>query len=134
MDDHEYFTLKAFSSPASHMISAVDLSSKTLLYGYTTDRLTQHTFQHKGQIYSIKFDETQTVVSKEVGFELDFEKVIPDKRLYPERCDFMFCHQLLQRGAHLPFTSFNPEAEPATLICGFTDIQELDQPASAFKR
>lgn len=134
MDHQQYLTLKTVSSPASHMFSALDLTAKTLLYGSTTDGMTHHTFQYAGQLHTIVYDETKTVLSKESGFELEFWKIVPDKRLYPERCDFIFCHQLLQRGISLPFTKFNSEYEPETLLHGLTDIQELDQRASVFKR
>ena len=34
---------------------------------------------------------------------------IPDKRLYPESCDYEFCCLLKERGITLPFTRFDKE-------------------------
>lgn len=44
---------------------------------------------------------------------------VPDKRLYPEACDFEFCRLLKERGISLPFTVFNSE-RVAKDFYGFT--------------
>lgn len=36
---------------------------------------------------------------------------VPDKRLYPERCDYNFCLLLKERGVHLPFTTWTEPIE-----------------------
>ncbi|WP_316207486.1 hypothetical protein [Bradyrhizobium sp. SZCCHNR3118] len=32
--------------------------------------------------------------------------LVPNKRLYPEACDFDFCMKLAALGVHLPFTTY----------------------------
>ena len=51
------------------------------------------------------------------------EDYIPDKRLYPETCDFMFCALLKSAGIYLPFTAFDKN-RPDKKFYGFT-LEEL---------
>lgn len=44
---------------------------------------------------------------------------IPDKRLYPERCDYAFCKLLKRKGLYLPFTAFKDDV-PKLDFYGFT--------------
>jgi hypothetical protein len=34
-------------------------------------------------------------------------EIVPNKRLYPETCDYEFCRLLVQRNQALPFTTYN---------------------------
>ena len=45
----------------------------------------------------------------EVKSNRDF---VPDKRLYPERCDYHFCRALKEKGIDLPFLHWSEEIEP----------------------
>lgn len=47
------------------------------------------------------------------------EYYIPDKRLYPEACDYHFCKLLKDKGVNLPFTSYNERRTKADFY-GFT--------------
>lgn len=44
---------------------------------------------------------------------------IPEKRLYPEICDFNFCEMLKKIGYNLPFTSWN-DVRPVSKFYGLT--------------
>lgn len=44
---------------------------------------------------------------------------LPDKRLYPEACDFRFCEMLKKLGYELRFASWNDE-RPVSKFYGFT--------------
>lgn len=92
---------------------------KTLLYGYDCERNTHHVFQdHSGFIYLYVYrpngNKDETVVRKldlmEDGVKA-LQDIIPDKRLYPQYCDYDFCVYLKERGVHLPFTTYE---EPRT--------------------
>jgi hypothetical protein len=37
---------------------------------------------------------------------MDARALIPNKRLYPEACDFVFCFELAKREIALPFTTY----------------------------
>lgn len=91
--------------------------NRTLLYGYTCERETFHVYLKDQKIYTVVY---KTEYSRgapmpknmrqiEVNSNRDF---VPDKRLYPERCDYHFCRALKERGIDLPFTHWSEEIEP----------------------
>lgn len=84
-----------------------DKSDRTLLYGYTCDRYTWHVYVENQEIITLfyGFGEMKEVYVSEDRY------YVPDKRLYPECCDFEFCALLKERGVHLPFTTFNEDRE-----------------------
>ena len=45
---------------------------------------------------------------------------VPDKRLYPERCDYNFCRLLKEKGIHLPFTTWDDTFAISDTYYGFT--------------
>jgi hypothetical protein len=45
---------------------------------------------------------------------------VPDKRLYPERCEYHFCRMLKEKGVHLPFTTWNDDVDGNCKYYGFT--------------
>jgi hypothetical protein len=47
------------------------------------------------------------------------EDFVPDKRLYPARCDFEFCCALKRLGIDLPFTNFNVNEAAHVLDNGY---------------
>lgn len=101
----------------------VDVSSfaqkdKTLIYGYTLDRHTHHVYAKNGQIFSVIYDYDEKILSRntwkayESIREEDIAHVVPDKRLYPEMCDYLFCDTLEKNlGVYLPFTTFEAPKE-----------------------
>ncbi len=102
--------------------------NRTLLYGYTCERKTFHVYIKNKQIYVVVYENDYPIIYNEelssfmrgdarpknmkqieVRSNRDF---IPDKRLYPERCDYHFCRALKERGIDLPFTHWSEEIEP----------------------
>lgn len=87
---------------------------RTLLYGYTCDRLTWHVYIKDGVIHKVKYgygwcsNEYMPVTEFLVEYNAQY---VPDKRLYPECCDLEFCELLEWRGVELPFTTFNFDRE-----------------------
>lgn len=80
---------------------------RTLLYGYDCDRRTWHIYQKDGEIHrAIYITHNPKPEAYDHGPELDVEILVPNKRLYPEACDFEFCKKLKQLGAWLSFTTF----------------------------
>jgi len=105
--NHDQFTL--LNSNGISKVSAAnltDLKLRTLLYGYTLDRDTHHVYVMGGEIHRLIFN-TYTNVLKHASGSIDVLDLVPTKRLYPERCDFTFCHLLKGMGVYLPFTTFD---------------------------
>lgn len=90
--------------------------NKTLLYGYTCERETFHVYIKNDQIYVVVYNNdysTDRVKPKnmrqiKVTSNHDY---VPDKRLYPERCDYNFCLLLKEKGVQLPFTTWSEPVE-----------------------
>lgn len=86
-----------------------DKTPRTLLYGYTSNRFTWHVYLEEGtlDIVTLSYrDEKKNVCVIEEN--TDF---LPDKRLYPEACDYEFCRLLKQQGLSLPFTNWDEKRE-----------------------
>jgi hypothetical protein len=88
-----------------------DRNSKTLLYGYDCDRNTWHVFQnHHGLVFlhvyknNLSSYETRQAIDVSGDGVADLQELVPNKRLYPEYCDFQFCAYMKEKGVHLPFT------------------------------
>lgn len=107
--------------------------NRTLLYGYTCERETFHVYIKDQKIYTVVYKTEyswgapmpKNMRQIEVTSNRDF---VPDKRLYPERCDYHFCRALKERGIDLPFTHWGEEIEPNEKgYYGFTleDANEL---------
>ncbi len=132
MNADEFERLTSVNHPIAGLVSAMDMTSKTLLYGYNANRESHHTFQHEGNIHTVIFDYDKNIVFEESGKEMEAIKLIPKKRLYPEHCDFGFCALLLSKGfepTFLPFDASRAPAEPG--IHHFTNIPELDNGVNA---
>jgi len=76
-----------------------DLSDRTLLYGYTSDRRDHHLYLLDREICLVVGD----VVVRDLS---DIRRMVPTKRLYPEACDAEFCELLLFLNTNLPFTAW----------------------------
>jgi hypothetical protein len=106
----EYNILSTMAVVAEVPISAADLINKadrTLLYGYTCDRSTWHVYLKNGEIHTLRYISVKSTREILVTSNKDY---IPDKRLYPERCDFEFCSFLKNLGYSLPFTTWTEMA------------------------
>lgn len=106
MEQHELDYLNRSDEVAE--VGAMDNTTKTLLYGYNTDRETYHLYQEYGELHLLVYSGKQLMDHKH-GRTLPVDKLVPNKRLYPESCNFDFCLQLKKLGVHLPFTNYNPE-------------------------
>lgn len=84
-----------------------DKSDRTLLYGYDCDRNTHHVYIEGGRIYIYSYNSREVIkLTSEDNIKENYQ-YIPDKRLYPETCDFEFCKLLMEFGIHLPFTGWH---------------------------
>jgi hypothetical protein len=117
MDLKEYQILKIIEKEAKRVISPDDLENKsdrTLLYGYTCDRDTWHVYIKDEVIHTTWYDAREDEITI---FELPSKGYIsnyvyiPNKRLYPECCDYEFCALLKEKGMDLPFTTWNNDRE-----------------------
>lgn len=90
----------------------VNLNDRTLLWGYTKDSTSWHVYMLGGEIHIHVYNSEKTLWH-ESGTEFDLDEIafVPNKRLYPEACDFEFCKLLKKLGVHLPFTTFRNDRE-----------------------
>lgn len=114
MSPDEFSTLKnaaqdptkpSVGGPA--FVEAIGDASKTLLYGYTSDRNTHHVYQDGGQIHLVVYNFHNEVINQVSDNSLPLATIMTDKRLYAEACDFAFCQELQEGGVRLPFTNYN---------------------------
>jgi len=127
MRKEEFEKLKLVDSKKETVITAKDLinqKDRTLLYGYTCSRETFHVYIKNFKIHTVVYqnDYTSDIVKpknmREININDNFY-YIPDKRLYPEACDFEFSKLLKEKDYSLPFTFFNEEREISDFY-GFT--------------
>lgn len=96
-----------------------DATPRTLLYGYDCDRNTHHLYSDEDgnvilHVYSTTFgagagDEeyhTKELINFSEAGIVDLEVLLPNKRLYPQYCDFDTCVTLKSKGVDLPFTVY----------------------------
>lgn len=114
MNHEDFEVLKTISRLPVIPIRGVDLinqTNRTLVYGYTKDRGTFHVYLKDGcihiKIYGLRGSEW---VMDEDNVLTD-ESYVPDKRAYPETCDFEFCKLLRYRGICIPFTTWTDGRE-----------------------
>ena len=110
MNKTEYEQLKK-SNSQQKIISIDDLkddSDRTLLYGYTCSRNTWHVYIENKKIYVVVYEFEGEPMWLNVESNYEF---VPDKRLYPERCDYDFCRLLKNSGVELPFTVWTENVE-----------------------
>lgn len=97
------------------------LRNRTLLFGYTCDRETFHVYIKDQNIhvviykcdYNIDSDGNIKIVNinmKEIDVKSNYD-FVPNKRLYPEKCDYYFCRLLKNRNIDLPFTGWTDDVE-----------------------
>lgn len=117
MNKNQYLQLTTEAAPELFRADAsvlVDQTPRTLLYGYTCDRETWHVYLADGAIHKVVYGYPKSLelyVHQSQGLTL--EDCVPNKRLYPEACDFEFCSLLTSRGINLPFTVWSDTRPPA---------------------
>lgn len=89
-----------------------DQSDRTLIYGYTVGRETFHLYLENGTFNRVIYDGDKVFLAGETELDtIELMQCVPDKRVYPERCDFEFCRILKSRDVSIPFTTFDPNVE-----------------------
>ncbi|MGJ4945150.1 hypothetical protein ACQR1W_31635 [Bradyrhizobium sp. HKCCYLS1011] len=89
------------------MIGPIGGPARTLLYGYNVDRLSWHVYQLDGWLHhAIYMGDNGRAEFHDCGDKLLASSLSPNKRLYPEACDFAFCRKLKLLGVHLSFTTY----------------------------
>lgn len=107
MNKEQYKKLTTIDS--NKIIDAYDLTNmedRTLLYGYTCERNTWHVYLQKNRIYTVIYKWNEEPEEWEITHNCQY---IPDKRLYPECCDYEFCKLLKEKGFSLPFTIWDDD-------------------------
>lgn len=84
----------------------IDKSNRTLLYGYTCNRDTWHVYIEEGAIHTVWYKYKCKPEERYVADNYDY---VPDKRLYPECCDYEFCKLIKEYGIDLPFTTWQDD-------------------------
>ena len=100
------------------------LKDRTLLYGYTNERKTFHVYMKNVKIHTVIYDtDFNNGIQKPINMmEVEIKSnhdYVPNKRLYPECCDYHFCKLLKNIGIELPFTTYQEE-RPIKDFYGFT--------------
>ena len=80
---------------------------RTWLYGYTSTRSTWHLYLYEGTVYLYIYNDTElpALISR---FN-SYNELVPNKRLYPECCDYDFCAFLRGKDVNIPFTKYNED-------------------------
>jgi len=113
MDNAQYTLFHNAAPSRDYGIGVADLnnrSDRTLLYGYDVGRDSFHVYLRDGLIHLVKYRSTEPphFTRSDVFFE-DGHDLVPNKRVYPESCDFEFFCALRVRGIPFAMRNFDPE-------------------------
>lgn len=114
MNVREFEKLNKIQKEKEQVLTIDDLTNKedrTLLYGYTCKGEAQHVYVKDNAIYTVVYPYGSNVDYVEVESNQEY---VPDKRLYPERCDFEFCSLLKRKGIYLTFTTWQDDIKEET--------------------
>lgn len=112
MNKSEYELLKVVwrDKPILGLDDLSDTSNRTLLWGYTCERDSWHVYIEDGEIHTVMYGYNDMLKHYHSCCATDNPSDwIPDKRLYPEACDYEFCKLLKEYGYSLPFTTWNDD-------------------------
>lgn len=98
-------------SPTIKISDIKNPENRTLIYGYNKDRETFHLYLYEGMFVILWYSYPDILISFAEETELDPDMCIPNKRIYPECCDFEFCALLRKYDVSLPFTNWNEYRE-----------------------
>ncbi len=91
---------------------SMDEADRTLLFGYDHERVTWHLYIRNHDIFLHRYSPLQDTIDLiNVSTTTRMRSVlqaaiIPNKRLYPEACDFEFCQWVKLQGLTLTFTTY----------------------------
>lgn len=105
--EYEALSDEMYKEPTVSM-AEVGYGDRTLIYGYTCERLTFHAYVKYAELHVVIFGPDEYVQS---GVELEAARMVPDKRVYPQWCDYDFCKLLISKGVSVPFTNFSEPYE-----------------------
>ena len=118
MTTEEYTAIQKLLTPSHALITGDDLTNRedrTLLFGYTCERETHHVYIKNGIILCVRYSRQRAIQIIDVDCN---EAYVPDRRLYPARCDFEFCYKLRLADVHLSFTTYDDAEKKRPLIAG----------------
>jgi len=85
---------------------------RTLLWGYIQGRRSWHIYLKDGGIHKYVYKVMLVEPGEHSLYDVvEAIQLIPNKRLYPEACDFEFCKMIIRRGINLPFTTWQDNRE-----------------------
>jgi hypothetical protein len=107
VNKEEFESLKDAMSFAL-MVHVTDFTGpdRTLLYGYTCDRDTFHIYLKDGYIHRLVYTYDGEV--KDYGWHKAWhpERMVPDKRVYPESTDIQMAYRLQATQVSVPYLPF----------------------------
>ncbi len=107
-----------------------DQSDRTLIYGYTVGRETFHLYLENGTFNRVIYDGDKVFLAGETELDaIELMQCVPDKRVYPERCDFEFCRILKSMDVSIPFTTFDPNVEARAFYGEKSEVLDRTPPA-----
>ena len=137
MNKEQFAQLQSTKPTRKFILRGADLLNKaprTLLYGYTIDSYFFHVYlDENGIIQKLVYAGATNpmLIVHETEAQIDSnESYVPNKRLYPEMCDFTFCEMLNARGVSLTFANYNEERDVSKAYHGKT-LAELHQPGES---
>jgi hypothetical protein len=127
MNQQEYkqLTTETIERRVLGLADLVNRTPRTLIFGYTTDRDTFHVYIGPDNLIHVLFysERGSSVPEGEPRFLIlghtfgesgglqDNGEYVPNKRVYPESCDYEFCKVLKSHGVNIPFTTFTEDAD-----------------------
>lgn len=132
MDQNQYNALETNVGKKTWIEASelTDQTDRTLIYGYTVGRETFHLYLENGAFNRVIYDGDKVFLAGETGVEsLALAQCVPDKRVYPERCDFEFCRLLKSRDVSIPFTTFDPNVEARAFYGEKSEVLDRTPPA-----
>jgi len=110
--------------------------SKTLLYGYDCDRNTWHFYvvanEYEERFHNVIYSYPDILIAHKdysaIIPQQHYPDIIPNKRLYPEGCDYRFCRMLKECGVDLPFTVYGTMNSCSDEFIGYLkeDLRETE--------
>lgn len=111
----DIMTIKAqvLIQPVFHVSQLDDTADRTLLWGYTGDRYSFHVYIKDGTLHRVIYTRKE-LIDYISGDSIEAPLLVPNKRTYPEACDFDFCMKLEVMLDHgITFTTYHEKRVPA---------------------